>query len=98
MVPPVADGAVHVYHQYTIRTPGHERDAFVAALAERGVGSGVYYPTPVHRLPSFGLRLDLPATEQVAGEVISLPVYPSLTEHERERVVAAVNDVARMGA
>ena len=98
VVPPVADGAVHVYHQYTIRTPGHERDAFVAALAERGVGSGVYYPTPVHRLPSFGLSLDLPATEQVAGEVISLPVYPSLSERERERVVEAVNAVAEAGA
>lgn len=98
VVPPVANGAEHVYHQYTIRTPGHDRDAFVAALGEHGVGSGVYYPTPVHRLPSYGLRLDLPATEQVAGEVISLPVYPSLTQDERERVVAAVNDVARSGA
>jgi perosamine synthetase len=97
VVPPVADGAEHVYHQYTIRVPGHDRDAFVAALAERGVGSGVYYPTPVHRLPSFGLRLDLPATERVAEEVISLPVYPSLSDHERERIVDAVSAAAKAG-
>lgn len=97
VVPPVADDAVHVYHQYTIRTPGHNRDAFVAALSQRGVGAGVYYPTPVHRLPSYGLRLDLPATEQVAGEVVSLPIYPSLTADERDRVATAVNDVARAG-
>jgi len=52
VVPPVAPGATHVYHQYTIRVVGHDRDAFAAALAERGVGSGVYYPIPNHRLPS----------------------------------------------
>ena len=50
VVPPVADGAVHVYHQYTIRVP-EDRDGFVAALREEyGVGSGVYYPVPNHRL------------------------------------------------
>ena len=49
----------HVYHQYTIRVTG-DRDAFVAALADRGVGSGVYHPVPVHRLPTFAEVLDLP--------------------------------------
>jgi perosamine synthetase len=81
-----APGAVHVYHQYTIRVP------------ERGVGSGVYYPTPVHRLPSFDLDVDLPVTAQVAEEVISLPVHPSLTQEDLQAVVSAVNDVAGAGA
>src|SRR5660397_166657 len=95
VVPPVAPGAVHVYHQYTIRIVGQDRDAFVAALADRGVGSGVYYPTPIHKLPSFQQELDLPVTDRVATEVLSLPVYPSLTEAEREQIVDAVNAVAK---
>jgi len=98
VVPPVASGAVHVYHQYTIRVENGDRDAFVTALADRGVGSGVYYPTPIHRLPSFQQDLDLPVTERVCGEVVSLPVYPSLTQAEREQIVEAVNAVAKAGA
>jgi dTDP-4-amino-4,6-dideoxygalactose transaminase len=97
-VPPVAQQARHVYHQYTIRVP-EDRDGFAAALAqEYGVGSGVYYPVPTHRLPSYGLTLDLPETERAAAEVLSLPVYPSLTEGELERIAAAVNAVAQAGA
>lgn len=96
--PPVAPGAVHVYHQYTIRVPG-DRDAFAAALAAEGVGSGVYYPTPVHLLPSFGLNeLDLPVTAAAAAEVLSLPVYPALTDDDVDQVIAAVNKVAAAGA
>ena len=98
VTPPVAEGAEHVYHQYTIRVPGHDRDAFMAALAERGVGSGVYYPTPVHALPSFDLSLDLPETRRAAQEVISLPVHPALSDEDVERVVVAVNEVAAAGA
>jgi perosamine synthetase len=98
VVPPVNSRATHVYHQYTIRVPGHDRDRFAKELADRGVGSGVYYPTPVHRLPAYGLAMDLPETERAAAEVLSLPVYPSLTEAERDQVVAAVNAVAAAGA
>ena len=98
VTPPVAEGAEHVYHQYTIRVPGHDRDAFMAALADRGVGSGVYYPIPVHELPSFAITLDLPETRRAADEVISLPVHPSLSNADVERVVVAVNEVAAAGA
>jgi len=70
----------------------------VAALAERGVGSGVYYPTPVHALPSFGLELDLPETAKAAREVVSLPVHPALVQADLETIVAAVNAVAKAGA
>jgi dTDP-4-amino-4,6-dideoxygalactose transaminase len=96
--PPTAPWATHVFHQYTIRVVGHDRDRFAEELAARGVGTGVYYPTPVHRLPSFGLELDLPATEFAANQVLSLPVYPSLTEDELETIVTAVNEVAKAGA
>lgn len=101
VVPVVADGAVHVYHQYTIRVP-EDRDGFVAALkSEHNVGAGVYYPIPNHRLPSlahFAPGLDLPETERAAREVASLPVHPSLSQADLERIVAAVNAVAGAGA
>ena len=98
VTPPTAEGAVHVFHQYTIRVVDHDRDRFGEELASHGVGSGVYYPTPIHRLPSFDLDLDLPTTELVAGQVLSLPVYPSLTEDELATIVTAVNAVASAGS
>ncbi|MFM2114979.1 MAG: hypothetical protein RI908_720 [Actinomycetota bacterium] len=97
VVPPVAAGAVHVYHQYTIRVVDHDRDAFAEELTRRGVGCGVYYPTPIHRLPSFGLSLDLPVTEEVARQCLSLPVHPSLTQGDLETIVETVNAVASAG-
>jgi perosamine synthetase len=97
-IPVVAEKSTHVYHQYTIRVP-QDRDGFAAALRnEHGVGCGVYYPIPNHRLPSFGLTLDLPETERAAREVLSLPVHPSLTAGDLERIVTAVNTLARAGA
>ncbi|RKW71916.1 DegT/DnrJ/EryC1/StrS family aminotransferase [Galactobacter caseinivorans] len=102
VVPAVADGAVHVYHQYTVRVPGLDRDRFMQALREEWkVGSGVYYPIPNHRLPSlkqFAPGLDLPQTEAAAAEVFSLPVHPSLSQADIERVIEAVNAVAKAGA
>lgn len=101
IIPPVAEGAVHVYHQYTVRVP-EDRDGFVAALKnEHNVGAGVYYPIPNHRLPSlahFAPDLDLPETERAAGEVASLPVHPSLSQNDLVRIVEAVNTVAGAGA
>jgi len=91
-------GCFHVYHQYTVRIPDGSRDEFAAQLSARGVGSGVYYPIPNHRLPSFDVNRDLPETEKAAAEVLSLPVYPSLTEAELETVIAAVNEIAKAGA
>jgi perosamine synthetase len=97
VTPPVAPQATHVYHQYTIRVP-EDRDGFATALADLGVGSGVYYPIPVHQLPSFGLDIDLPETAAAAVEVLSLPVHPSLTDEDVDTVIAAVNKVAEAGA
>lgn len=89
-VPPVAEGAVHVYHQYTIRV-AEDRDQFAARLTENGVGHGVYYPTPIHRLPSFYQQLDLPETERAAREALSLPVHPALSTEDLERIIEVVN-------
>lgn len=101
ITPPVAKGAVHVYHQYTIRV-SEDRDGFANALREEyKVGCGVYYPIPNHRLPSlapYAPGLELPNTETAAKEVISLPVHPSLSQADLERIVNAVNAVAKAGA
>jgi perosamine synthetase len=97
VTPFVAPGSTHSYHQYTIRVPGGNadvRDKFMEELTKRGVGSGVYYPTPIHRLPSFNLKLDLPETEKLVTECISLPVHPSLTKDELITVAQAVTEVA----
>ena len=92
--PPVHSDATHVYHQYTIRVPAQARDRFVADLAEFGVGTGVYYPIPVHQLPSFALDIDLPETRRAASEVVSLPVHPGLVDDEVDQIIEAVNTVA----
>ena len=101
-IPKVHQDAVHVYHQYTIRIDAAERDRAQLALKEEyGVGTGVYYPIPNHRLPSlakFAPELHLPETERAAAEALSLPVHPSLTEGELERIVLAVTAVVRAGA
>lgn len=100
-VPTVGPGARHVYHQYTIRV-SQDRDAFMRALRDEwGVSSGVYYPIPNHRLPSltcYAPDADLPETERAAREVVSLPVHPALTAADLDRIVTAVNTVARAGA
>jgi dTDP-4-amino-4,6-dideoxygalactose transaminase len=87
VIPGVAAGAEPVWHQYTVRTA--ERDRVVAELADRGVRAGVYYPTPIHRLPAYALELDLPVTDRVAAEVLSLPVHPALSARQLDHVVAA---------
>ncbi|MFE6890179.1 DegT/DnrJ/EryC1/StrS family aminotransferase [Streptomyces sp. NPDC057694] len=90
--PYVADGARHVYHQYTLRVP--ERDRFKEELAARGVGSAAYYPTPIHRLAPFSTGDRLPETDRAAAEVLSLPVHPGVTDREIEHIADAVNSVA----
>jgi perosamine synthetase len=98
IVPPVADGAIHVYHQYTIRIPD-DRDGFARALAaEHGIGTSVYYPIPSHRLPSFERTLDLPETERATREVLSLPVHPALSTDDLAAIATAVNAVAAAGS
>lgn len=87
-VPRVAADAEPAWHQYTVRSP--DRDAMVEHLAAEGVGVGVYYPTPIHRLPAYDLDLDLPVTHRAAAEVLSLPVHPSVDEDDVAHIVGAV--------
>jgi dTDP-4-amino-4,6-dideoxygalactose transaminase len=87
-VPAVADRAQPVWHQYTIRAA--DRDALAEALAAEGVGTCVYYPTPVHQLPSYALPFDLPETRTACAEVLSLPVYPALCGSDLDHIGDAV--------
>ncbi|HET9878946.1 MAG TPA: DegT/DnrJ/EryC1/StrS family aminotransferase [Candidatus Limnocylindria bacterium] len=96
ITPYVAPGHVHVYHQYTIRVA--QRDAFADRLRERGVGSGIYYPIPVHhQKPFVALGYGdqrFPITDRLTEQVLSIPVHPSLTDAEVDTVVEAVNATA----
>ena len=94
----MVDGAVHVYHQYTIRVPDGRDEMATALREEHGIGTGMFYPIPNHRLKPFATGDDLPVTERAGRECLSLPVHPSLTQDDLERIVSAVNQVAKAGA
>ena len=95
-VPVVPEGYEHVFHQYTIRVPAGRRDALVAHLQGKGIGTGVYYPIPIHMQTvyrqQFGYDVHLPVAEQAAQEVLSLPVHPALTQADLETIVTTIND------
>ena len=100
VTPHVTPGNTHVYHQYTIRVA--QRDAFMEQLRERGVGTGIYYPIPVHRQKPFVALgygdASFPVTDLLTEQVLSIPVHPSLTDAEVDTVIAAVNATAdRLG-
>ena len=88
--PVIPNGFSHVFHQYTIRVPKN-RDSFADRLSKAGVGNSVYYPTQVHKLPSFNTSLSLPQTQLATETVLSLPVHPSLTSRDLKRVINTVN-------
>lgn len=93
--PRVREGYEHVWHQYTIRVNGSKsRDAAVEQLTAAGIGTGIYYPIPAHKqgyIAKIVGDVHLPVAEQMAKEVISLPVHPKLSEEEREQIVREVN-------
>jgi dTDP-4-amino-4,6-dideoxygalactose transaminase len=90
--PSVDPGVEHVFHQYVIRT--RYRDDLMAWLLERGISTAIHYPVPVHMQPAYSRRLprvmELRVTERIASEIVSLPIFPSLSDDEVDRVVEAV--------
>ncbi len=87
---PVTDEG-HVYHLYVARHPN--RDRLAEHLKSKGIGSMIHYPVPVHLQPAYSKRLasgKLGETERAAREVISLPMYPELSESELKQVVSAL--------
>jgi dTDP-4-amino-4,6-dideoxygalactose transaminase len=78
----------HVYHQYTVRIAGGKRDVVAKAMNEAGVSTMVYYPVPCHHLPVYADQdwPEMPVAEQVADEVLSLPIWPKITPEQQQRV------------
>jgi len=93
IIPKVKPEYGHVWHQYTIRVKG-DRDAAVAQLNNAGIGTGIFYPVPAHKQGYIIEKLGdftLPVAEQLAKEVISIPVHPQLVQAELELIVNEVN-------
>jgi dTDP-4-amino-4,6-dideoxygalactose transaminase len=101
-LPQVAEGCATVWNQFTIRVPGGCRDQLQQHLAERKIGSAIYYPVPLHLQECFAAlghqRGDLPACEQAADEVLSLPVFPEMTREEQDRVIAGIAEFCGVAA
>jgi dTDP-4-amino-4,6-dideoxygalactose transaminase len=96
LTPPVERaGYGHAFHQYTVRI-ALGRDRLRSALSDRGIGTGVYYPVPLHRQPVYTDRgygnESLPVSDLLAQEVLSLPVHPALTDSDVERIVRTVHE------
>jgi dTDP-4-amino-4,6-dideoxygalactose transaminase len=87
----------HVYHLYVVRTP--RRDELAVWLSQRGIASGIHYPIPCHlqeACTSYGFREgSLPATEAAAREVLSLPIYPELSDEDLKHIIEGVRSFCR---
>jgi len=102
-IPSVASDVSPVWHLYVVEIA--DRDAVLAALHAAGIGAGVHYPVPVHLQPAFAhlgvTRGSLPVSERVVDVILSLPLYPEMTEAQQERVVgslaAARREIRRAG-
>lgn len=101
VLPQRAPTCTHIFHQYTIRVLNGKRDALRAYLAERGIATEVYYPLPLHLQPCFrhlGYKEgDLPESERASREVLSLPMFPELTEEEQLYVVQSIREFFKDG-
>ena len=90
VLPVEAEGRKHCWHLFVVLV--EERDAFRARLRERGVETLVHYPEPIHEQPAYAHlpRVAVPVSERLCEQVVSLPLYPELTDDEAEHVVEAV--------
>ena len=92
-LPPLgSEGTMPVFHLYTVRC--ERRDALAEHLRRHGIGTGVYYPTPIHLQPAYAAlgakEGSLPVSERAAREVLSLPMYPELSASDAGRVIESV--------
>ena len=96
VIPTTPSGYEHVFHQYTVRVTDGRRDALRSYLQENGVGSEVYYPVPVHKQSFYAGELgycdSFPEAERGAGQVLSLPVHPALSQTDLYTIVNKVNE------
>ena len=99
LTPTVPEGRDHVWHQFVMRFPS-QRQQVIDGLTERGIGTLIYYPVPIHRqaylqryLPG-AAALDLPVTSRLSEEVLAIPVHPKLSAEDLVTIVRAVREVA----
>jgi len=94
LVPAITKAAcTHVFHQYTVRA--EKRDQLASFLKEKEIGTGVHYPTPIHKQPFYkelGYRDSLPVSEKAVEEVLSLPVHPALSGTDIQKIVEATRE------
>jgi len=89
----------HVWHQYTVKVPetaSFTRDGAVEQLREKGIGTGIFYPIPIHHhayIKNIVGKQHFPVTEKLTKQVFSLPVHPQLTQKDLETIVKEVNDL-----
>ena len=99
VTPEIPEGGRHVFYCYVVRVPDGRRDALRQYLAERGIGTGVHYPVPIHLQEAsafLGYRQgEFPVTERLAAEVCSLPMYAELTDAQVDAVAGAVAEFMR---
>lgn len=97
VTPQIPADSTSVWAQYTLRAPGHDRDAITAALKERGVPTAVYYPKPLHQQTAYKsfpvVGGALPVSERAAGEVFSLPMHAYLDDETQDFIIDQVRAV-----
>ena len=93
-IPRVAQGCQSVWNQYTVRVSDGQRNTLQKHLADRKIGSAIYYPIPLHRQKCFATlgyqKGSLPVTEQAVEEVLSLPIFAELAPQEQQRVIKSL--------
>lgn len=90
MRPAAPDG--HVFHLYVLRVA--EREALMAQLKDAGIASGIHYPVPCHQQPCFKTEktVSLPVTETMAPQIVTLPLYPEMSNDQQDRVISIVRE------
>lgn len=96
--PYVADEVKHVFHQYTIRVDKSKRDELIKSLNNRGIGTGIHYPKPIYQQKLYtdmGFDATCPEAELASNEVLSLPVHPSLSSDDLEKIVIELKEASK---
>ncbi len=96
--PYVASNVKHVFHQFTVRVEGSNRDKLMEFLKDKGIGTGIHYPKPIYQQKIYqdiGIDSFCPEAESASSEVLSLPVHPSLEKLELDEIVSALKEASR---